>query len=104
MEGFHAIFQGIGDPRKSNAKKHGLNETLATLTGKSSCSLFARYPKFEFAFLSGFMELKGGPPSRGRVLRPVQRSRSGADGGGGPGDVRKDAAGGTSEQSGGDRR
>ena len=37
---------------------------LATLAGKSSCNSFARYAKFKYAFLSEFMELKGGPPSR----------------------------------------
>ena len=41
MEGFRAIFQGVDPPpRKSNAKKHDLNEMLAiallaTLSGKS---------------------------------------------------------------------
>ena len=28
MERFRAIFQGVEDPRKSNAKKHDLNEML----------------------------------------------------------------------------
>ena len=67
MEGFRAIFQGVEDPRKSNATKHDLNEMLAiallaTLAGKSSCSSFARYAEFNCEFLSEFMELKGGPP------------------------------------------
>ena len=69
MEGFRAIFQGVEDPRKSNAKKHGLNEILviallATLAGKSSCSSFTRYAKVKYEFLSEFIiELKGGPSS-----------------------------------------
>ena len=68
MEGFRAIFQGVGDPRKSNATKHGLVEMLviallATLSGKSSCSSFARYARYKYEFLSQFMALKGGPPS-----------------------------------------
>ena len=68
MEGFHAIFRGVGDPRKSNATKHDLIEMLAvallaTLSGKSSCSSFARYARVKYEFLKGFLELKGGPPS-----------------------------------------
>ena len=68
MERFRAIFQGVEDPRKSNAKKHDLNEMLviallATLSGWSSCSSFARYARVKFEFLSEFLELKGGPPS-----------------------------------------
>ena len=68
MEGFRAIFQGVEDPRKSNAKKHDLTDMLviallATLSGWSSCSSFARYAKFKYEFLKGFLELKGGPPS-----------------------------------------
>ena len=39
MERFRAIFQGVENPRKSNAKKHDLNEMLmiallATLAGQ----------------------------------------------------------------------
>ena len=68
MERVRAIFQGVGDPRKSNAKKHGLIEMLviallATLSGKSSCSSFARYARVNCEFLKGFLELKDGPPS-----------------------------------------
>ena len=68
MERFRAIFQGVDDPRKSNAKKHDLNEMLmiallAALSGKSSCSAFARQARFKYAYLRTFMELKGGPPS-----------------------------------------
>ena len=68
MEKLRAIFQGVDDPRKSNAKKHDLIEMLviallATLSGKSSCSSFARYAKVNCEFLRGFLELKGGPPS-----------------------------------------
>ena len=68
MEGFRAIFQGVGDPRKSNATKHDLIEMLviallATLSGSSSCAGFARYAECNCEFLKEFMELKGGPPS-----------------------------------------
>ena len=55
MEKLRAIFQGVDDPRKSNAKKHDLIEMLviallATLSGKSSCSSFARYAKVKYEF------------------------------------------------------
>ena len=68
MERVRAIFQGVDDLRKSNAKKHGLNEMLviallATLSVKSSCSSFARYAKVNCEFLKGFLKLKGVPPS-----------------------------------------
>ena len=68
MEGFRAIFQGVEDPRKSNATKHELIEMLviallATLSDMPSCSGFARYAKYNCEFLREFMELKGGPPS-----------------------------------------
>ena len=68
MKGFRAIFQGVEDPRKSNATKHDLIEMLviallATLSGSSSCSGFARYAEHKQEFLREFMELKGGTPS-----------------------------------------
>ena len=68
MERVRTIFQGVDDPRKSNATKHDLIEMLviallATLAGKSSCSSFARYAKVNCEFLKGFLELRGGPPS-----------------------------------------
>ena len=68
MERFRAIFQGVDDPRKSNATKHDLIEMLviallAAPSGKSSCSSFARYARVNCEFLKGFLELKGGPPS-----------------------------------------
>ena len=67
MDGFREIFQGVDDPRKSNATKHDLTEMLtiallATLTGKSSCSAFALFAEHKEEFLREFMELKGGPP------------------------------------------
>ena len=66
MEKLRAIFQGVDDPRKSNAKKHDLIEMLviallATLSGKSSCSSFARYAKVNCEFLRGFLELMSMP-------------------------------------------
>ena len=68
MKGFRAIFQGVEDPRKSNATKHELIEMLviallATISGSSSCSGFARYAEHKQEFLREFMELKGGVPS-----------------------------------------
>lgn len=68
MEGFRNIFQGVEDPRKSNAKKHDLVEMLtiallATLTGLSSCNSFALFARYKLEFLRKFMRLEGGPPS-----------------------------------------
>ena len=63
MKGFRIIFQGVGDPHKSNSTKHGLIEMLATLSGSSSCSGFARYAECKQEFLREFMALKGGSPS-----------------------------------------
>ena len=68
MEGFRFIFQGVGDPRRSNATTHDLVEMLAialpaTLTGWSSCNSFARFAECKIEFLRRFMRLKGGPPS-----------------------------------------
>ena len=68
MEGFRYIFQGVDDPRRSINTTHDLVEILtiallATLTGRSSCSSFARFARAKVEFLRGFMALKGGRPS-----------------------------------------
>ena len=68
MDGFRFIFQGVDDPRKSNATTHDLVEMLAiallaSLTGRSSCNSFARFARAKIEFLRRFMPLKGGPPS-----------------------------------------
>ena len=81
MERVRAIFQGVDDPRKSNAKKHDLIEMLAvallaTLSGKSPCSSFARYAKVNCEFLKGFLGAQGRSAEPRRVLRPVRCSRS----------------------------
>ena len=63
------FFKGLTPPpRKSNATNHDLIEMLviallAALSGKSSCSSFARYARVKYEFLKGFLELKGGSPS-----------------------------------------
>ena len=68
MEGFRNIFQGVEEPRKSNAVKHDLVEMLtiallASLTGLTSCNGFALFAKHKLEFLRGFMRLEGGAPS-----------------------------------------
>ena len=68
MDGFRFIFQGVDDPRKSNNTTHDLVEMLviallASLTGRSSCSSFARLARAKLGFPRRFMPLKGGPPS-----------------------------------------
>ena len=58
MEGLRCIFQGVEDLRKSNATKHDLTDMLAitllaTLSGWSSRSSFARYARCKWEFLCG---------------------------------------------------
>ena len=68
MDGFRFIFQGVDDPRKSNATTHDLVEMLAiallaSLTGRSSCNSFALFARAKIEFLRRSVPLKGGPPS-----------------------------------------
>ena len=68
MEGFRNIFQGVEEPRKSDAVKHDLIEMptialLASLTGLTSCNAFALFAKHKLEFLRGFMRLEVGAPS-----------------------------------------
>ena len=68
MEGFRNIFQGVDEPRKSNAVKHDLIEMLtisllASLTGVTSCNGFSLFATHKMKLLRGFMPLKGGAPS-----------------------------------------
>ena len=76
-KGFRAIFQGVDDSRESNATKHDLIEMLATPSGWSSCRSFARYAKYKYEFLSGFMKFKGGPANRPECHSPYGRKAVG---------------------------
>ena len=68
MEEFHHIFEGVEDPRQSNATRHDLHEMLmigllSTMCGGEGCSDMALFGRTKRAFLESFMTLKHGIPS-----------------------------------------
>ena len=68
MEEFHHIFEGVEDPRQSNATRHDLHEMLmigllSTMCGGEGCSDMALFGHTKRAFLDSFMTLKHGIPS-----------------------------------------
>ena len=65
MEEFHHIFEGVEDPRQSNATRHDLHEMLmlgllSTMRGGEGCSDMALFGHTKRAFLDSFMTLKQG--------------------------------------------
>ena len=68
MEEFHHIFEGVEDPRKSNATRHDLHEMLmigllSTMCGGEGCSDMALFGRMKRDFLESFMKLEHGIPS-----------------------------------------
>ena len=68
MEEFDHIFEGVADPRKSNATRHDLHEMLmigllSTMCGGEGCSDMALFGHTKREFLDSFMTLKHGIPS-----------------------------------------
>ena len=68
MEEFHHIFEGVEDPRQSNATRHDLHEMLmigllSTMCGGEGCSDMALFGRTKRTFLDSFMTLKHGIPS-----------------------------------------
>lgn len=68
MEDFSHIFEGVEEPRRSNATRHDLHEMLmigllATLCGGEGCSDMALFGREKEAFLRDFMQLEYGIPS-----------------------------------------
>ena len=68
MEEFRHIFEGVEDPRQSNATRHDLHEMLmigllSTMCGGEGCSDMALFGRTKRAFLDSFMTLKHGIPS-----------------------------------------
>lgn len=68
MEEFSHIFEGVEEPRRSNATRHDLHEILmigllATLCGGEGCSDMALFGREKEAFLRRFMRLEHGVPS-----------------------------------------
>ena len=68
MEEFSHIFEGVEDPRKSNATRHDLHEMLmigllSTMCGGEGCCDMALFGRTKREFLESFMTLKHGIPS-----------------------------------------
>ena len=68
MGEFSTVFEGVGDPRRSNATRHSLHEMLmiallSTLCGGEGCADMERYGRAKEGFLRRFMGLKHGIPS-----------------------------------------
>jgi predicted transposase YbfD/YdcC len=74
MEGFHACFSGLDDPRTGNACRHDLHELLLIalctfLCGGETCVDMAEFAAAKEDFLRGFMVLSGGLPSHDTFSR-----------------------------------
>ena len=68
MEEFVHIFEGVVDPRRSNATLHDLDEMLmigllSALCGGEGCADMERFGRAKEGFLRGFMRLAHGVPS-----------------------------------------
>ena len=82
MEKLRQIFNGVEDPRKSNATLHDFHEmltvaVLSSLCGGQTCVDMADFAKNNEGFLRRFMRPEHGPPSHDsfsrllRMLDPV---------------------------------
>ena len=82
MEKLRQIFNGVEDPRTSNATRHDFHEmltvaVLSSLCGGQTCVDMADFARNNEAFLRRFMRLEHGPPSHDafsrllRMLDPV---------------------------------
>ena len=82
MEKLRQIFNGLEDPRKSNATRHDFHEmltvaVLSSLCGGQTCVDMADFAKNNEGFLRRFMRPEHGPPSHDsfsrllRMLDPV---------------------------------
>ena len=68
MEEFGHVFEGVADPRRSNATLHDLDEMLmigllSALCGGEGCADMERFGRAKEGFLRGFMRLEHGIPS-----------------------------------------
>ena len=68
MQEFLYLFEGVEDPRSSNATRHSLHEMLMialvlTLCGGEGCADMERFGRAKEPFLRRFMALKHGIPS-----------------------------------------
>ena len=83
MEGFKHCFEGLEDPRTSNAGRHDLLEMLmialcTVVSGGEDCTDMAEFARTKLEFLRGFLKLEYGAPSHDtfsrlfRMLDPEQ--------------------------------
>jgi len=68
MEEFSQLFEGVSDPRRSNAKRHDLHEMLmiallSVLCGGEGCHDMSLFGRSKEKFLRRFMTLNHGIPS-----------------------------------------
>lgn len=68
MEEFGHVFEGVADPRRSNATLHDLDEMLmigllSALCGGEGCADMERFGRAKEGFLRSFMRLEHGIPS-----------------------------------------
>lgn len=68
MKDYSHLFEGVEDPRRSNATRHDLHEMLmigllSTLCGGEGCSDMALFGRMKEPFLRTFMRLEHGIPS-----------------------------------------
>ncbi len=68
MQEFSSLFEGVEDPRSSNATRHSLHEMLliallSVLCGGEGCADMERFGRAKEPFLRRFMALKHGIPS-----------------------------------------
>ncbi len=82
MDKLRQIFNGVEDPRKSNATRHDFHEMLmisvfSSLCVGQTCVDMADCAKNNEEFLRRFMRLEHGPPQPRRVLAAVPYAGSG---------------------------
>lgn len=75
MEAFSRLFDGVKDPRRSDATRHGLHEMpmialLAMPCGGEGCTDMERFGCAKGSFLRGFVTLKRGAPIHGAFSNP----------------------------------
>ena len=68
MKEISPLFEGVYDPRRSNATRYDLHEMLiigllSTLSGGETCSDMALYGRLKEDFLRRFLTLRHGIPS-----------------------------------------
>ena len=68
MQEFSGLFEGVDDPRRSNATRHSLHEMLmiallSVLCGGEGCADMERFGRAKEPFLRRFLVLKHGIPS-----------------------------------------